>query len=105
MRMLKFRVDQQQITKDPGSNFQNIVKGSQNYLYAKFAFGEGWKGCKVAASFWCLGKEYPVLLDARGICIIPAEALVWDNFGVSVTGMKDGGKYIIKTNRLEVKQN
>ena len=105
MRMLKFRVDQQQITKDPGSNFQNIVKGSQNYLYAKFAFGEGWKGCKVAASFWCLGKEYPVLLDARGICIIPAEALVWDNFGVSVTGMKDGGKYIIKTNRLEVKQS
>lgn len=105
MRMLKFRVDQQQITKDPGSNFQNIVKGSQNYLYAKFAFGEGWKGCKVAASFWCLGKEYPVLLDARGICIIPAEALVRDNFGVSVTGMKDGGKYIIKTNRLEVKQN
>lgn len=105
MRMLKFRVDQQQITKDPGSNFQNIVKGSQNYLYAKFAFGEGWKGCKVAASFWCLGKEYPVLLDARGICIIPAEALVWDNFGVSVTGMKDGGKYIIKTNRLEAKQN
>lgn len=105
MRILKFRVDQQQITKDPGSNFQNIVKGSQNYLYAKFAFGEGWKGCKVAASFWCLGKEYPVLLDARGICIIPAEALVWDNFGVSVTGMKDGGKYIIKTNRLEVKQS
>lgn len=105
MRMLKFRVVQQQITKDPGSNFQNIVKGSQNYLYAKFAFGEGWKGCKVAASFWCLGKEYPVLLDARGICIIPAEALVWDNFGVSVTGMKDGGKYIIKTNRLEVKQS
>ena len=105
MRILKFRVEQQQLTKDPESDFKNIVKCSRNYLYAKFSFGEGWKGCKAAASFWCLGKEYPVLLTAGGTCTIPAQALVWDSFGISVTGIKDGGKYIIKTNRLEVKQS
>lgn len=105
MRILRFQIEQQQIKKDPNCDFGNIVKGSQNYLYAKFNFGDGWRGCKAAASFWCLGKEYPVLLSSGGMCAIPAEALKWNNFGVSVTGMKDGGQYIIKTNRLEVEQN
>lgn len=105
MRVLKFNVDQQRIRKDPGCDFANIVKGSQNYLYAKFTFGDGWRGCKAAASFWCLGKEYPVLLSAGGVCAIPSEALRWSSFGVSVTGMKDDGNYIVKTNRLEVQQS
>lgn len=105
MRVLKFNVDQQLIKKDPRCDFSNIVKGSQNYLYAKFSFGDGWRGCKAAASFWCLGKEYPVLLSTGGVCAIPSEALRWDSFGVSVTGMKDDGKYIVKTNRLEVQQS
>lgn len=104
MRILKFRVESQKISKDPSCDFKNIVKGTQNYLYAKFYLGDGWRGCKVAASFWCLGKEYPVVLSGNGICAIPEKALIWNKFGVSLTGMKDGGKYIIKTNIVEVDQ-
>lgn len=104
MRILKFRVEQQQLTKDPESDFKNIVKCSRNYLYAKFSFGEGWKGCKAAASFWCLGKEYPMIISAGELCAIPTEALKWNKFGVSVTGMRNNGEYVIKTNRVEVDQ-
>lgn len=102
MRILSFLVNEQQLKKDPKCNFQNISKNTKGYLYAKFTFGKGWNGCRVAASFWCLNKEYPVIIEKDGICVIPEKALTWSNFKVSLTGVKDG--YKITTNKVTVEQ-
>lgn len=48
-------------------------------------------------------REYPVILK-NNQCEIPTEALTWDYFSVSVTGVKDNGKYIITTGKTKVSQ-
>lgn len=102
MRTLKFIVSGQKIEKDPSCDFCGLVAGTSGYLQAEFAFDFEWKGCVKAASFWRLGKEYGAILkDNR--CMIPAEALTWWYFGVSVTGKRKDG-YKITTNRIEVTQ-
>ena len=45
-----------------------------------------------------------MIISAGGLCAIPTEALKWNKFGVSVTGMRNNGEYVIKTNRVEVDQ-
>ena len=65
-------------------------------------WGNDWRGCKVAASFWYDGKEYAVLLDDNNSCVIPAEALVGDRFEVSLTGAR--GTNLIKSTKVTVKQ-
>lgn len=101
MRTLRFIVNGQTIEKDPSSDFSGLVAGTSGYLQAQFAFDNDWDGCKKAASFWCLGREYatPVI---DGACMIPAEALTWKTFGVSVTGTKKD--YVIPTNKITVYQ-
>lgn len=103
MRTLRFIVNGQTINQDPDCNFTGLVKGSTGYLEASFAFSPDWVGCKKAASFWSLGNEYPVLLQ-NGRCVIPAEALKWDFFSVSVIGMKNNGKFVITTDKVHVVQ-
>ena len=102
MRTLSFLVKEQKISKDPKCDFSNIFPDTKGYLQAKFSFGRGWQNCKIAASFWCLGKEYPVIIEKDGICVIPEKALTWSNFKVSLTGIKDG--YRITTNKVIVEQ-
>lgn len=63
MRTLSFLVNEQKISKDPKCDFSNIFPDTKGYLQAKFIFGRGWKNCKVAASFWCLGKEYQYIVE------------------------------------------
>ena len=75
MRTLSFLVNEQKISKDPKCDFSNIFPDTKGYLQAKFSFGRGWKNCKVAASFWCLGKEYPAIVNRDGVCLIPEQAL------------------------------
>ena len=101
MRILKFIVTAQAIIKDPDCDFSGIVAGTQGYLRAEFSFSAEWAGCRVAAVFSCLGKEYaePVL---NGGCKIPSEALTWDSFGVRVVGQRAG--YRITTNEIKVRQ-
>ena len=101
-RILKFIVDGQRIKKDKNCDFTNIVSGSKGYLYAKFSFKNGWENCNIAASFWKLGEEYPVLLDSKMKCKIPDDALDWNNFKVSCMGMN--GNYRITTNKIMVEQ-
>lgn len=101
MRTLKFIITAQAITKDPDYDFSGIVAGTEGYLQAEFSFSEEWAGCRMAAVFSCLGKEYPRPIK-DGSCVIPAEALEWDNFGVRVVGQRDG--YRITTNEIKVKQ-
>lgn len=102
MRILKFKVIGQRITPDPACDFSNLVPGTKGYLQARFDFGQDWAGCRKVAAFWCLGKEYAARLE-NNECEIPAEALAWKNFEVSVTGVRPGG-YRITTNKITVKQ-
>lgn len=101
MRTLKFIIQAQSITKDPTCDFTNIVSGTQGYLQAEFSTSKEWAGCRMAAVFSCLGKEYaqPII---NGKCEIPADALTWDSFGVRLVGEKKG--YRITTNEIKVKQ-
>ena len=101
MRILKFIVTDQKIEKDPECDFTGIVAGTEGYLQAEFLFSEEWAGCRMAAVFSCLGKEYPQPIK-NGSCEIPAEALAWDYFRVRVVGQREN--YRITTNEVKVKQ-
>ena len=101
MRTLKFIITAQNIQKDPDCDFTGIVAGTQGYLQAEFLFSQEWQGCRMAAIFSCMRKEYPQPIK-NGSCVIPAEALEWDNFGVRVVGQRDS--YRITTNEVKVKQ-
>nr|DAV21390.1 MAG TPA: hypothetical protein [Caudoviricetes sp.] len=103
MRILKFIVNKQKIRPDPTCDFSGLIKGTSGYLKASFSFSPEWNGCNIAASFWRMEKEYPVLLK-NGQCEIPSEALTWDYFSVSVIGMKCDGRYVITTDKTKISQ-
>ena len=101
MRTLKFIIAAQAITKDPDCDFSGIVAGTEGYLRAEFSFSEEWQGCRMAAVFSCMRKEYPQPIK-NGRCVIPAEALEWDNFGVRVVGQREN--YQITTSEIKIRQ-
>ena len=101
MRTLKFIVTGQHIEKDPICDFSG---GTENYLQAEFVFSDEWAGRKKAATFWKLGREFPVELhgDKIATCKIPRAAVSHIEFGVSVTRME--GKEFVRTNILTVER-
>lgn len=101
MRTLKFIITDQSIQKDPACDFSGIVAGTEGYLRAEFSVSQEWYGCRMAAVFSCLGKEYPQPI-MNGMCKIPEEALKWDKFGVRVVGQKEN--YRITTGEIKVNQ-
>ena len=101
MRTLKFIIAAQAIIKDPDCDFTGIVAGTEGYLRAEFSVSQEWAGCRMAAVFSCMRKEYPQPIK-NGSCVIPAEALEWDNFGVRVVGQREN--YRITTDEVKVKQ-
>lgn len=102
MRLLKFNVESQIITKDSNCNFDNLVAGTKNYLKAQFIFSPEWQDCILIASFYRGSKEYAVIIENDNTCYIPEEVLTGSTFSVSVTGQhKD---YRITTNRISVRQ-
>ena len=102
MRTLLFDVNGQSIQKNKHCDFTGMVKGSKGYLKARFNLSKDWNGCKIAASFFKLGTEYPVIVK-NGVCDIPDDALTWKSFSVKLVGMRSDG-YMIQTNKLEIKQ-
>ena len=102
VRVLEFTVDKQRLTRTKGCDFSGIVARSVGYLKAKFHFSKEWDNCSKVAGFCSNGEEYPVVLEDDA-CMIPAEALLMDNFQVYVLGGKEDG-YRIETTRIKVKQ-
>ena len=101
MRLLKFIVDAQQLSKDPSCDFNNIVAGTSGYLRAHFTFSSEWDDCVKVARFWRGSEEHAVrLVDDE--CEIPPEVLVGNTFGVSMLGQSN--TYRIPTNRVSVRQ-
>lgn len=101
MRTLKFIITAQSIQKDPDCDFSGIVAGTEGYLRAEFSVSGEWAGCRMAAVFSSMRKEYPQPIK-NGSCEIPAEALSWDYFGVRVVGQREN--YRITTNEIKIKQ-
>lgn len=101
MRILRFIANRQMLEPDPECDFTGLISGTEGYLQAEFVFDSEWTGCRVAASFFNLGKEYPTIVE-NGRCVIPAEALNFQDFYVQLTGIRDG--YKITTNRKIVRQ-
>lgn len=87
MRILDFIVSGQTLRCDPECDFTGIAPGSRGYLHARFSFSQEWTGCKKVALFYCRGKEFPAPL-VKGVCVIPAEALVGSIVQVSVEGRR-----------------
>lgn len=104
MRTLKFVVTGQQIQKEPSCDFSGLVAETENYLKAEFTFSSEWYGKKKAATFWKLGREFPVALhgDKIATCKIPRAAVSHIEFGVSVTRME--GEEFVRTNILTIER-
>ena len=101
MRVLKFNVDAQRLTRDHTCDFTELVAGSVNYLAAQFDFSEEWKDCVIVARFWRGEKESAAYVE-NNTCVIPAEVLTGPTFRVSLIGQR--GDYRITTNRVLVRQ-
>lgn len=99
MRVLSFSVDGQKLTKDPGCDFSNIVKGSVGYLQVAFVFTDDWSACGKMAIF---NDKYAAVIDKFNKADIPPEALTGDSFTVRVRGISKGTKF--DTNRLTISQ-
>lgn len=101
MRTLKFIITAQNIQKDPDCDFSGIVAGTEGYLQAQFNVSKEWAGCRMAAVFRCLRKEYAQPVK-NGRCEIPADALTWDRFSVRLVGQKEN--YRITTDEIIIQQ-
>lgn len=102
MRLLKFNVDSQRISKDPECDFSNLVSGTSGYLRAKFNFSPEWDGCTKVARFFRGRDEHAVYLDVNDECDIPPEVLTGMSFRVGV--IMQCGASRIPTNQINVRQ-
>lgn len=92
-RVLRFELSGQAISRDPTCDFSGLYRGTVGYLYAHFNFSDDWRGCKKAASFYALGKEYAVPI-INGECQIPSEVLCHREWSVRVTGVRNNFKIV-----------
>ena len=103
MRILKFIVQNNKITRDPNSNFENL--NSNEELIADFTFvGREWHNAIKVAAFYNADGECPPqkLIDGM-YCQIPKEALKGHWFRVQVIGKKNGMSLV--TSKLDVLRN
>lgn len=103
MRDLIFNVNSQRLSKNPRSNFENIIIGSSNYLRCVFVFDYTWNGFKKVAVFFDVEnkKEFPVLIK-NSSCMVPDEVSNKEIFGFYLVGKKDNQK--VKTSSIEIEQ-
>ena len=97
MRTLQFIVDGQNLIKDPNCDFENIVKGSHNYLSCWFSLSRDWSGCKVAVSFLKNEKEIDAVMLENYCCMVPNKVSELQSFYIKLVGVrKDGYKIVSK---------
>lgn len=102
MRTLSFIVKEQNLSKNPTSNFDGIVAGTKGYLKASFEFNSTWKGYACIAVFRSIVENYPTPL-INGECVIPHEVLNRKKFYVKIIGKNINGD-ILTTNEIEINQ-
>lgn len=102
MRLLKFNVNGQNLSKSSICDFNGIQKGSKNYLKMAFLFSSDWIGCAIAATFWSYDKELCAVPIKNGMCKVPDEVTDKRRITISLSGKR--GSYKITTNRLIINQ-
>ena len=71
MRILKFIVEGQTLSKDPECDFSHIIKGSKDYLGCSFKLPADWRNIPLAATFTHYGKEICASPVFSGACWQP----------------------------------
>lgn len=102
MRLLRFCVVGQKLSRNPESDFTGLIRGSKGFLKCSFSLSEEWKDCRVAASFWHYDKEIDAAPVIGGNCTIPDSVTDYRKFEVSLVGVRKG--YRITTNRVKIEQ-
>lgn len=101
MRVLKFHVRGTQIEKDSNCDFDNIVRGSNNWLQLEFDFDKEWNRTSRVISLKNLdGEEKNIILQNK--VVLPEEVTKGSIFSFVLYG-KDGDKKI-QTNRMIINQ-
>lgn len=102
MRILRFCVSGQKLSRNPESDFTGLIRGSKGFLKCSFSLSEEWKDCRVAASFWHYDKEIDAAPVIGGNCVIPDSVTDCREFELSLVGVRKG--YRITTNRAKIEQ-
>lgn len=101
MRVLKFHVKGTQIEKDSNCDFDNIVRGSHNWLQLEFDFDKEWNRTSRVISLKNLdGEEKNIILQNK--VVLQKETTKDSVFSFVLYG-KDGDRKI-QTNRMIINQ-
>lgn len=100
MRYLDFKAEGQSLVKI--GDHENLVAGTEGYLYARFNFSEEWAGTKKIVTMEWNGCTQFVPLVSGNSFQIPAECLKYNRIYLCVEGRKGG--YRIKTNKAVISQ-
>lgn len=77
---------------------ERVTSGSVNVYQVRFDFSEDWAELDRTAVFRCGGKEFSMLLDASGRCVIPWEVLQKPGFRLEVGAYGSrGGETVLPT--------
>ena len=103
MRILKFKVNKQNIEKDKLCDFSGIAMGTSGYLTAQFEFSKDWGKLFKVAEFRKRNsdKYYPVKI-VHNQCEVPKEVTDTMQWTVKVVGKN--GDTVLTTNTLAVMQ-
>lgn len=101
MRILRYKVQGQNIIRDRGCDFSNIIKGSNNYIRLVFEWDEQWKNkAKVISLRNANGEEVNVILQSK--IVLQEKITKGSMFSFQIYGKE--GEEKIKTNREYVEQ-
>lgn len=101
MRTLKYKVQGQNIIRDSGCDFSNIIKGSNNYIRLVFEWDEQWKNkAKVISLRNANGEEVNVVLQSK--IVLQEKTTKGSMFSFQIYGKE--GEEKIQTNREYVEQ-
>lgn len=101
MRTLKYKVQGQNIIRDSGCDFSNIIKGSNNYIRLVFEWDEQWKNkAKVISLRNADGEEVNVVLQSK--IVLQEKTTKGSIFSFQIYGKE--GEEKIQTNREYVEQ-
>ena len=101
MRVLKFKVNQQKLEKDPSCDFSDIIQGSKNYLCCDFVFDKNLqKYRKVACFINDRSVEYVPIINDR--CFVPDSVAQGDVINFFITFVDKEEQF--DTNQIYVRQ-
>ena len=101
MRILRYKVEGQNIIRDSKCDFENIARGTDKYLKLVFSWDEEWRGKAKAISLRnAQGEETNMVLQDKVVLpknVTSGSIFSFELYGKSATEM-------IKTNREYVEQ-